>query len=176
MLHILSHCRAFCDIPQGGPFFEQSRAEPANKDPPGNCVEDRAHRCRLTDALHERGFCDNPEAMNEATNTVAAPRVGSTTDSAIRPNKQPRYHVVLLDDDDHTYDYVIGMLRKLFGHTTEQSLQLATAVDETGRVILATTTLERAEFKRDQIHAFGRDWRIPRCAGGMSADVEPVDD
>jgi ATP-dependent Clp protease adaptor protein ClpS len=41
-------------------------------------------------------------------------------------------------------------------------------------VILDTTTLERAEFKRDQIHAFGRDWRIGRCEGSMSAAIEPV--
>ena len=114
--------------------------------------------------------------MSETINTVTAPQVRSTTDCAQRPKRQTPYHVVLLDDDDHTYDYVIGMLRKLFGHTTEQSLQLATTVDETGRVILATTTLERAELKRDQIHGFGRDWRIPRCAGSMSADVEPADD
>ncbi len=26
----------------------------------------------------------------------------------------PLYHVVLLDDDDHTYDYVVEMLTKIF--------------------------------------------------------------
>jgi len=90
-----------------------------------------------------------------------------------RPKRQPAYHVILKDDDDHTYEYVIGMLGKLFGCTDEKAYQLATEVDETGRVIVDTTTLERAELKRDQIHAFGRDWRLPRCAGSMSADIEP---
>ena len=28
---------------------------------------------------------------------------------------QPLYHVILLDDEDHTYDYVIEMLQKIFG-------------------------------------------------------------
>ncbi|RME39205.1 MAG: ATP-dependent Clp protease adaptor ClpS [Planctomycetota bacterium] len=91
-----------------------------------------------------------------------------------KPRKQPAYHVILLDDDDHTYEYVIGMLRKLFGFSTERAYQLACEVDETGRVILETTTRERAEFKRDQIHAFGRDWRIARCQGSMTAIVEPA--
>ncbi len=91
-----------------------------------------------------------------------------------RRKKQPAYHVILLDDDDHTYDYVIGMLRKLFGHPTEMAFQLACEVDQKGRVIVDTTTLERAELKRDQIHSFGRDWRIPRCAGSMSVVIEPV--
>lgn len=90
-----------------------------------------------------------------------------------KPKRQPAYHVILLDDDDHTYEYVIGMLRKLFGHTSEQAFQLADEVDQSGRVIVDTTTMERAEFKRDQIHAFGRDWRIERCAGSMGAKIEP---
>src|SRR3990172_1156452 len=92
----------------------------------------------------------------------------------LRPKNQPRYNVILLDDDDHTYDYVIGMLRKLFGCTPERAFQLAFDVDHNDRVILDTTTLERAELKRDQIHTFGRDWRIPRCQGSMSAMIEPA--
>ncbi len=91
-----------------------------------------------------------------------------------KPKRQPQYNVILLDDDDHTYHYVVGMLRKLFGHTEESAFQLASEVDASGRVILDTTTLERAELKRDQIHAFGRDWRIGRCEGSMSAAIEPV--
>jgi len=91
-----------------------------------------------------------------------------------KPKQQPRYHVILLDDDDHTYDYVIGMLRKLFGHSEEQAYTLANEVDSSGRVILDTTTLEHAEFKRDQVHGFGRDWRIARCEGSMSAAIEPA--
>jgi ATP-dependent Clp protease adaptor protein ClpS len=81
--------------------------------------------------------------------------------------------VILLNDNDHTYDYVIGMLRKLFGHTNEYAYCLADEVHHQGRVICDTTTLERAELKRDQIHAFGRDWRLPRCEGSMSAVIEP---
>ena len=92
----------------------------------------------------------------------------------LRRKKQPAFHVILLDDDDHTYDYVIGMLRKLFGYSTEKAFQLASEVDEAGRVIVDTTSLERAELKRDQIHSFGRDWRISRCTGSMSVVIEPA--
>jgi ATP-dependent Clp protease adaptor protein ClpS len=92
-----------------------------------------------------------------------------------RPQNIPPYHVVLLDDDDHTYEYVIQMLRRLFGCTEEAGYQLACAVDTTGRVIVDTTTKERAEFKRDQIHAFGRDWRLARSAGSMTAIIEPAE-
>jgi ATP-dependent Clp protease adaptor protein ClpS len=91
-----------------------------------------------------------------------------------QPRKLPEYNVVLLDDDDHTYEYVIDMLRKLFGYAEEQAYDLACHVDLHKRVVVATTTQEHAELKRDQIHAFGRDWRIAECAGSMSSLVEPA--
>jgi ATP-dependent Clp protease adaptor protein ClpS len=50
---------------------------------------------------------------------------------------------------------------------------MASEVDATGRCNVFTGSLEQAEFKRDQIHAFGADPRIPRCKGSMSASVEP---
>ena len=86
----------------------------------------------------------------------------------------PPYNVVLLDDDDHSYEYVILMLKKIFGHSIEKGYEMAREVDATGRVVVATTNLELAELKRDQIHSFGPDPLIPRCKGSMSATVEPA--
>lgn len=91
-----------------------------------------------------------------------------------KPRKLPPYHVVLLNDDDHTYDYVIEMLRALFGMPEQRAFQLAQQVDADGRVILLTTTKEHAELKRDQIHAYGADVRIEGCTGSMSARIEPA--
>jgi ATP-dependent Clp protease adaptor protein ClpS len=86
----------------------------------------------------------------------------------------PPYNVVLLDDDEHSYEYVIHMLKALFGHPPEKGYRMAVEVDTTGRVIVATTNLEQAELNRDQIQAFGPDPLIPRCKGSMSAIVEPT--
>jgi ATP-dependent Clp protease adaptor protein ClpS len=89
-----------------------------------------------------------------------------------QPRQAPLWHVVLLDDDDHTYDYVIEMLRRLFGHDPQTAYQMACEVDNSGRVVVETTVLERAEFKRDQIYAYGADWRLERSQGSMSARLE----
>ncbi len=89
--------------------------------------------------------------------------------------RQPRYNVVLWNDDDHTYAYVITMLLELFSHPVEKGYQLAHEVDTQGRVIVLTTTLEHAELKRDQIHAYGKDAMIDACRGSMSATIEPVE-
>lgn len=86
----------------------------------------------------------------------------------------PLWNVVLLDDDDHTYTYVVEMLQRLFGHGVEQAYRLAREVDCEGRVVVLTAPFERAEFKRDQILAYGRDWRLDRSAGSMSAVLEPA--
>lgn len=85
----------------------------------------------------------------------------------------PLYNVVLLDDSDHTYDYVVEMLRKLFALSEADAWNRAVEVDTAGRTIVITCDLPAAEFGRDQIHAFGADWRMPKCKGSMSAIVEP---
>lgn len=87
----------------------------------------------------------------------------------------PPYHVILVNDDDHTYEYVVDMLRKLFGHSRPRAFLMAAQVDFTGRAIVDTTTRERAELKQEQIHAFGRDPRVPRCQGSMTCVIEPAD-
>ncbi len=86
----------------------------------------------------------------------------------------PPYDVILLDDDDHSFEYVVRMLKTLFGHPLEKGYRMAMEVHTTGRVVVATTNLEQAELKRDQIHAFGPDPLIPRCKGSMSATIEPA--
>jgi ATP-dependent Clp protease adaptor protein ClpS len=86
----------------------------------------------------------------------------------------PLYRVVLLDDNDHTYDYVIEMLQKLFVFTLDEAFRHAEEVDRNGRTVLITCELPQAEFARDQIHACGPDWRLPRSKGSMSAVVEPA--
>jgi ATP-dependent Clp protease adaptor protein ClpS len=92
-----------------------------------------------------------------------------------KPKRQPPYNVILLNDNDHSYAYVITMLQKLFGHPVEKGYELAKEVDTRGRAIVLTTTREHAELKRDQIHAFGKDDLIDGCAGSMSATIEPIE-
>ena len=84
----------------------------------------------------------------------------------------PLYNVILLDDDEHTYDYVIEMLGHVFGHSIQTAYNMACEVDAKGRVIVDTTHLDRAELKRDQIKDYGADWRMQNSRGGMGAVIE----
>jgi ATP-dependent Clp protease adaptor protein ClpS len=103
--------------------------------------------------------------------TVTTPREQSDT----KPKRQPPYHVILWNDESHTYEYVIAMMMKLFGHTMEKGFQIAKEVDTQGRSIVLTTTMEHAELKRDQIHAYGKDSLISSCKGSMWASIEPAE-
>ena len=85
-----------------------------------------------------------------------------STDADSRAKRQPRYNVIL-------------MLKELFGHNIERGFQIATKVDADGRAVCLTTTLEHAELKRDQIHAYGKDEFIKNCQGSMTATLEPVE-
>ena len=74
------------------------------------------------------------------------------------PKPQPPYAVVVLNDDDHTYAYVIEALCRVCRHTVEQAFKLAEQIDHTGRAIVWTGTFELAELKRDQIRGMGPDF------------------
>lgn len=104
--------------------------------------------------------------------TVVAPKKETKAERTGR--EVPRYHVVLWDSDDHTFEYVEKMLKELFGHTTEECHKIAKAVDDEGRAIVLTTTKEHAELKRDQIHAFGKD-NLEGSKGSMWATIESAD-
>ncbi len=104
------------------------------------------------------------------TTTQPGTGVGTSTEESITP----LFRVVLLDDDDHTYDYVIEMLQKILVFTVDEAFRHAEEVDAKGRTNLITCELGEAEFARDQIQMYGPDWRLPRSAGSMSAIVEPV--
>ena len=102
--------------------------------------------------------------------TTVAPETRVTEREAFLP----LYNVVLLDDNDHSYDYVIEMLQMLFIFTLEEAFRHAEEVDRCGRTVIITCERPQAEFARDQIHAYGPDPRLPRCAGSMSAILEPA--
>lgn len=92
-----------------------------------------------------------------------------------KPKQQPRYNVILWDDNDHSYAYVVLMMLDVFGFQPEKGYQIAKEVDSAGRAIVLTTTREHAELKRDQIHAFGKDDLIDGCQGSMWSTIEPIE-
>lgn len=106
--------------------------------------------------------------------TVTFPEVEAEEQQETKTRRQPPYNVILLNDDDHSVDYVVELCKTIFGHPVEKGFKIAEEVHFKGRCIVWTGMLEVAELKQEQIHAFGPDKRIARCKGSMSAVLEPA--
>lgn len=89
-----------------------------------------------------------------------------------KPQKDPRFHVVLWNDDVHTFQYVVHMLQSIFGYVPERGWQIAKEVHLSGRAIVFTSSLGESELKRDQILAFVPDPSIDESDGPLCATLE----
>jgi ATP-dependent Clp protease adaptor protein ClpS len=117
-------------------------------------------------------MADDPQFEDDAESPGTATLVRPQAAGARNERRVPRYHVILWNSDDHTFEYVERMLRELFGHTPEECHQIAKAVDAEGRAVVLTTTKEHAELKRDQILAYGKDDNMASCKGSLHATIE----
>jgi ATP-dependent Clp protease adaptor protein ClpS len=84
------------------------------------------------------------------------------------------YHVIILNDDDHTFEYVIEMLQAVFGFGYETALVHTLEAHSSGSSIVLTCGISEAERKRDAVHAYGPDWRMPNSLGSVTALIEPA--
>jgi ATP-dependent Clp protease adaptor protein ClpS len=100
--------------------------------------------------------------------------VETETDQKANDQLEKLYHVIILNDDEHTFEYVIEMLQAVFGLSQFAAMSHTLEADATGSSIVHTSGLEEAERKRDQVHAYGPDWRMPNSRGSVSALVEPA--
>jgi ATP-dependent Clp protease adaptor protein ClpS len=92
------------------------------------------------------------------------------------PKRQPPYHVIIWNDEEHTYEYVIELLMELFGHPFEAAYQITREVDKRGKGIAYTCHMELAELKRDLILGYGADWRMEASSTSIRATIEPAPD
>lgn len=118
-----------------------------------------------------RIFYDSESRRSSSASTIFEEILEDITNS----KRSPQYNVVLLDDNDHTYEYVVEMLMDIFGYDRKSAFEMTCEVDFRGRVIVFTGTKEVAELKSREINLYGADWRLKRSKGPMSCVLEPVE-
>lgn len=89
-------------------------------------------------------------------------------------NLAKQWHVILLNDDDHSFEYVIVLLMKIFRYNADEAYAITVKIDKEGQAIVDTTSKERAELKQEQVHSMGPDFSMPRSAGPISCVIEPA--
>ncbi|TGK09888.1 ATP-dependent Clp protease adaptor ClpS [Leptospira fletcheri] len=82
------------------------------------------------------------------------------------------WKVVLWDDDEHTYDYVIEMLMEVCVMTMEQAFHHAVEVDTQKKTVVYSGEFEHAEHIQELILEYGPDPRMAVSKGSMSATLE----
>lgn len=114
------------------------------------------------------------QPQSGAVDTPVAPVKPGIQTRPSKPVPEPLWHVILLNDDLHSYQYVIEMLASIFGYDLEKGYRMAKEVDSNGRVIVATVHKELAELRQEQIHDYGPDPTMPESPGSMRAEIEPA--
>ncbi|HEX6987105.1 MAG TPA: ATP-dependent Clp protease adaptor ClpS [Planctomycetaceae bacterium] len=74
-----------------------------------------------------------------------------------KPRPMPRYVLIVENDDQHTYPYVIEVLQKVCGHDRQRAYTLTNQVHFHGQAAVWIGPLEHAELKRDLIRGYGPD-------------------
>ena len=104
--------------------------------------------------------------------TETAPKEKADTDT--RTKKLPPYNVIILNDEVHTFDYVIELLTKLFHHSLKTAIDLTWRIHLSGKAVVYTTHKEKAELKRDQVLAYGPDPRMSVSKTSLGCYIEPA--
>ena len=111
------------------------------------------------------------EDVGAQTNTRQRKRVESDK----KPKKQPSYAVIVHNDEEHTWEYVIEVLQRVCGHKTEKAFELTSQVHNAGKAAVWTGPLEVAELKRDQIRGFGPDFHAEQTVRfPLGVTLEPL--
>jgi ATP-dependent Clp protease adaptor protein ClpS len=92
-----------------------------------------------------------------------------------KPKLLPPYAVVVLNDDDHTFEYVVETFQKVFGYSRERAFLLAEEIHNNDRGIVWSGPKEVAELKRDLILSAGPDhYASKKVEGPLGVLIEPL--
>ena len=89
--------------------------------------------------------------------SIVRPKRSAKTDSREKTKRQPPYSVILHNDDINSFEYVIGVLKKVFGYSTTKAIWLTGKVHFSGASQVWSGALEVAELKADQIRSCSPD-------------------
>lgn len=88
--------------------------------------------------------------------TLTSPSV--ETRSRVAPRLAPMWNVIFHNDEETTMDFVVKVLMRYFGHSSQRAFQIMMTVHSRGAGIAGTYPLEIAELKAQQTIAAARPW------------------
>ena len=108
--------------------------------------------------------------------TELKPKRSTRTQSRTKPKRQPTYAVILHNDDYNGMDFVIGVLKKVFGYGTSKAVWLMLKAHTTGQAQVWSGSLEVAELKADQLRSCGADpAMVANGATKLTVSLRPLE-
>lgn len=103
--------------------------------------------------------------------TITLPEAEAETEQ----EKSPLYSIILFNDEEHTYGYVIDMMTKLFDKSQQEAFEIAYEVDYIGQTVVKTCEYEEAVVGCKRILNFGPDPLLGYSRGSMKAIVQEAE-
>lgn len=91
-----------------------------------------------------------------------------------RTRQLPPHHVILENDDHHSFEFVMETLQKALGFDEQKAYLVTHEAHTSGRAVAWTGSKEVAELKVEQIRGFHEIRADGRKLGPLSCLVEPA--
>jgi ATP-dependent Clp protease adaptor protein ClpS len=107
--------------------------------------------------------------------TTAIPIVLPEVEEVTATRRVPPYHVILLNDDHHSVEFVIEVLIKALGFSAERAYEHMMEAHTSGRAVVWTAPKEIAELKAEQMQTFTETRNGGKVQlGPLGVEVEPA--
>jgi ATP-dependent Clp protease adaptor protein ClpS len=91
------------------------------------------------------------------------------------PTRQvPPFNVILENDDDHSFEFVVETLQKALGFSAQRAFLLTNEAHSKGRAVIWTGPKEVAELKVEQIQSFHEVRAGGKKLGPLGVTIEPA--
>lgn len=107
-------------------------------------------------------------------NEKTSPKKEGEADTETLAKPALNWKVVLFNDEEHTYDYVVEMLTSVCKLSRENAFRCAVEVDMTGRTIVFYGTRNDCEAVCSKVLSFGPDHRLPQSMASMNAETQSL--
>ena len=84
----------------------------------------------------------------------------------------PLYQIILFDDDEHSYQYVIEMMMNIFSKSVEEGYRVAYDVDFLGQAVVKVCPIDEARRGLREILQYGPDPNMEASTGSMRATIQ----
>lgn len=126
--------------------------------------------------MHERDGEETTETM--VAKPSSTPGGGAAVEEAPQAETEasdelaPLHQIILFDDDEHSYQYVIEMMMTIFSKDAEEGYRVAYDVDFLGQAVVKICSIDEARRGLREILQYGPDPNMEASTGSMRATIQ----